>query len=92
MDEREDWKPIIFFSGGVHTGEEEPFPEPTHLRRKERSAVNRGTLYSANSPHPNSMHAHAGHLSAPARGMKKGGVFGMGRDEGFERGRGMGVK
>ncbi|KAI0075343.1 hypothetical protein K474DRAFT_1599954 [Panus rudis PR-1116 ss-1] len=45
MDERESWRPKIFYSSGPHQGEPEPFPKPTHLRRKERSAHNRGALF-----------------------------------------------
>lgn len=45
MDEREAWRPKIFYSSGPQQGEPEPFPAPTHLRRKERSAHNRGALF-----------------------------------------------
>ena len=45
MDERESWRPKIFYSSGPNQGLPEPFPPPTHLRRKERSAHNRGALY-----------------------------------------------
>ncbi|KIK67327.1 hypothetical protein GYMLUDRAFT_37419 [Collybiopsis luxurians FD-317 M1] len=46
MDEREAWQPKIFFSEpGPHQGLPEPFPAPTHQRRKERSSHNRGALY-----------------------------------------------
>ncbi|KAF9451940.1 hypothetical protein P691DRAFT_662059 [Macrolepiota fuliginosa MF-IS2] len=45
MDEREEWRPKIFYSGGPEQGLPEPFPAPTHLRRKERSSHNRGALY-----------------------------------------------
>ena len=45
MDERESWRPKIFYSGGAQGGQPEPFPAPTHQRRKERSAHNRGALY-----------------------------------------------
>lgn len=45
MDERESWRPKIFYSSGPLQGEPEPFPAPTHLRRKERSSQNRGSLY-----------------------------------------------
>jgi hypothetical protein len=58
MDEREAWRPKIFYSEpGPEQGLPEPFPAPTHLRRKERSSFNRGALYvpgvergSVNSP------------------------------------------
>jgi hypothetical protein len=45
MDERESWRPKIFHSNGPQVGQPEPFPAPTHQRRKERSAHNRGALY-----------------------------------------------
>jgi hypothetical protein len=45
MDEREEWRPKIFYSNGPEQGLPEPFPAPTHLRRKERSFHNRGALY-----------------------------------------------
>lgn len=46
MDERESWQPKIFYSDpGPEQGLPEPFPAPTHLRRKERSSNNRGPLY-----------------------------------------------
>ncbi|CAL1708250.1 unnamed protein product [Somion occarium] len=45
MDERESWRPKIFWSSGLDQGLPEPFPPPTHLRRKERSAHNRGALF-----------------------------------------------
>ncbi|GLB37508.1 putative RNA recognition motif 2 [Lyophyllum shimeji] len=46
MDEREAWRPKIFYSEpGPEQGLPEPFPAPTHIRRKERSAFNRGALY-----------------------------------------------
>jgi hypothetical protein len=45
MDERESWRPKIFYSSGPQVGQPEPFPAPTHQRRKERSAHNRGALY-----------------------------------------------
>lgn len=46
MDEREGWRPKIFYSDpGPEQGLPEPFPAPTHLRRKERSSFNRGALY-----------------------------------------------
>ncbi|KAJ7901931.1 hypothetical protein B0H14DRAFT_1260999 [Mycena olivaceomarginata] len=45
MDERLAWQPKIFYSEGPEQGLPEPFPAPTHLRRKERSSYNRGPLY-----------------------------------------------
>ncbi|KAH9832301.1 RNA recognition motif 2-domain-containing protein [Rhodofomes roseus] len=45
MDERESWRPKIFYSDGPNQGLSEPFPPPTHLRRKERSSHNRGALF-----------------------------------------------
>ncbi|KAJ3516432.1 hypothetical protein NLJ89_g1135 [Agrocybe chaxingu] len=45
MDEREAWRPRIFHSSGPSQGLLEPFPPPTHIRRKERSSHNRGALF-----------------------------------------------
>jgi hypothetical protein len=46
MDEREAWRPKIFYSDpGPDQGLPEPFPAPTHMRRKERSSYNRGALF-----------------------------------------------
>ena len=59
MDEREGWRPKIFFSSGPNQGLPEPFPAPTHLRRKERSASNRGALYTPGAHHL--VHGHQGH-------------------------------
>ncbi|KAF8897027.1 RNA recognition motif 2-domain-containing protein [Gymnopilus junonius] len=55
MDERESWRPRIFYSSGSQQGLPEPFPAPTHIRRKERSSYNRGTLFPPN-PHSNILH------------------------------------
>ncbi|KAF4598529.1 hypothetical protein EYR38_006933 [Pleurotus pulmonarius] len=42
MDEREEWRPKIFRSEpGPDQGLPEPFPAPTHLRRKQISSHNR---------------------------------------------------
>lgn len=61
MDERETWRPKIFFSEGINQGLPEPFPSPTHLRRKERSASNRGALYVPGANHyHNYPHGHHG--------------------------------
>lgn len=47
MDERQEWQPRIFCSDpGPQQGMPEPFPSPTHMRRKERSLHNRGNLFS----------------------------------------------
>ncbi len=51
MDERESWRPKIFYSSGSKQGLPEPFPPPTHLRRKERSASNRGALFVPGTHH-----------------------------------------
>lgn len=51
MDERESWRPKIFYSTGPRQGLPEPFPSPTHLRRKERSSQNRGALYTPGPGH-----------------------------------------
>lgn len=45
MDEREAWRPRIFYSSGEKQGLAEPFPGPTHLRRKERSFGNKGAFF-----------------------------------------------
>ncbi|KAF7376229.1 RRM domain-containing protein [Mycena sanguinolenta] len=45
MDERLAWQPKIFYTDGPEQGLPEPFPPPSHLRRKERSSYNRGPLY-----------------------------------------------
>ncbi|KAI6032954.1 RNA recognition motif 2-domain-containing protein [Pisolithus orientalis] len=46
MDEREEWRPKIFYSEpGANQGLPEEFPKPTHIRRKERSSFNRGALF-----------------------------------------------
>lgn len=46
MDEREEWRPKIFYSEpGPNQGLPEEFPKPTHIRRKERSSFNRGALF-----------------------------------------------
>ncbi|KAF7361813.1 Meiosis protein mei2 [Mycena venus] len=46
MSEKLAWQPKIFYSDGPEQGLPEPFPAPTHLRRKERSLYNRGPLYA----------------------------------------------
>ncbi|KAG7439993.1 uncharacterized protein BT62DRAFT_938424 [Guyanagaster necrorhizus] len=46
MDEQEAWQPKIFYSAGPDQGLPEPFPAPTHMKRKERSLHNRGTLFA----------------------------------------------
>ncbi|KAI9067082.1 hypothetical protein FKP32DRAFT_1564289 [Trametes sanguinea] len=51
MDEREAWRPKIFYSDGPNQGLPEPFPPPTHLRRKERSQHNRGALFVPGTHH-----------------------------------------
>ncbi|KAJ7647239.1 RNA recognition motif 2-domain-containing protein [Roridomyces roridus] len=46
MDEIPAWRPKIFYSEpGPEQGLPEPFPAPTHMKRKERSSYNRGPLY-----------------------------------------------
>lgn len=57
MDERESWRPKIFYSTGSNQGLPEPFPSPSHFRRKERSSLNRGALFVPNVP-GNSHHLH----------------------------------
>ncbi|KAK7017541.1 hypothetical protein VNI00_018593 [Paramarasmius palmivorus] len=50
MDEREEWRPKIYYSElGPEQGLPEPFPAPTHYKRKERSSHNRGALYGSGS-------------------------------------------
>ena len=62
MDEREAWRPKIFYSSGPEQGLPEPFPAPTHIRRKERSSFNRGALFVPGagnglpSPQPSLLH------------------------------------
>ncbi|KDQ53616.1 hypothetical protein JAAARDRAFT_161743 [Jaapia argillacea MUCL 33604] len=56
MDEREEWRPKIFHSDGPQQGLPEPFPKPTHLRRKERSSHNRGALFVPGVHHHNNVH------------------------------------
>lgn len=77
MDEREAWRPKIFYSDpGPDQGLPEPFPSPTHLRRKERSSYNRGTLFppvgsgvqgsQATQPPPRRLQPHGDHRSRQA--------------------------
>ncbi|KAI1796412.1 RNA recognition motif 2-domain-containing protein [Ganoderma leucocontextum] len=51
MDEKEAWRPKIYYSDGPNQGLSEPFPPPTHLRRKERSQHNRGALFVPGTHH-----------------------------------------
>ncbi|RDX50115.1 hypothetical protein OH76DRAFT_1349761 [Lentinus brumalis] len=51
MDEKEAWRPKIYYSDGPNEGLPEPFPQPTHLRRKERSQHNRGALFVPGTHH-----------------------------------------
>ncbi|KAH9942348.1 RNA recognition motif 2-domain-containing protein [Epithele typhae] len=51
MDEKEAWRPKIYYSDGSNQGLHEPFPAPTHLRRKERSQHNRGALFVPGTHH-----------------------------------------
>ncbi|RPD78293.1 hypothetical protein L226DRAFT_543705 [Lentinus tigrinus ALCF2SS1-7] len=51
MDEKEAWRPKIYYSDGPNQGLPEPFPPPTHLRRKERSQHNRGALFVPGTHH-----------------------------------------
>ncbi|THH29630.1 hypothetical protein EUX98_g4565 [Antrodiella citrinella] len=60
MDEREAWRPKIFYSSGPNEGMPEPFPSPTHLRRKERSAHNRGALFVPGPGSQHHVHARGG--------------------------------
>ena len=75
MDERESWRPKIFYSSGPNQGLPEPFPAPSHYRRKERSAQNRGALFlhssahshGSGSPNANGEGRGVGMLGAPFR-------------------------
>lgn len=60
MDEREAWRPKIFYSDGAEQGLPQEFPAPTHLRRKERSSLNRGALYVP-GVHNGGLHHHNNH-------------------------------
>ena len=60
MDEREAWRPRIFYSLGQNQGLPEPFPPPTHMRRKERSSYNRGALFVPGVGHGVNGHGHGG--------------------------------
>ncbi|KAL5507306.1 hypothetical protein ACEPAH_6762 [Sanghuangporus vaninii] len=66
MDERESWRPKIFYSSGPNQGLLEPFPAPTHFRRKERSAQNRGALFL------HSAHSHGSNTGGEGRGAGSG--------------------
>jgi len=66
MDEREAWQPKIFLSEpGPDQGLPEPFPSPTHLKRKERSSYNRGNLFTHHSGNEEN-----GHKKFERRGKK----------------------
>lgn len=85
MDEKEAWRPKIFFSDGPNQGLPEPFPAPTHLRRKERSASNRGMLYVPNNAvrfnhhYPGHRQHHQQHQQQHQQYAFPGGQFGEGR-------------
>ncbi|RDB25017.1 hypothetical protein Hypma_007836 [Hypsizygus marmoreus] len=78
MDEREAWRPKIFYSEpGPEQGLPELFPAPTHLRRKERSSFNRGALYVPGVgrgmpaqviPHPRRQHQQDDQRRSPRHG------------------------
>ncbi|KAH6913969.1 RNA recognition motif 2-domain-containing protein [Coprinopsis sp. MPI-PUGE-AT-0042] len=93
MDEIEPWRPKIFYSSGPDEGLPEPFPAPTHIKRKERSSSNRGALFvpgvhnggqrHGGLHHPNHLHGR-GHLNGDqcyARGREGGANMGGERDE-----------
>lgn len=68
MDECESWRPKIFYSEpGPEQGLPEPFPAPTHLRRKERSSHNRGDLFP---PGSGGLQNH-GHLNASSSSRRR---------------------
>lgn len=76
MDEREAWRPKIFYSSGPRKGLPEPFPAPTHLRRKERSSQNRGALFVPGSPGGSgSSPASAREASGEGTGLMEGGML-----------------
>lgn len=50
MDQREAWRPKLFYSSGPKKGLPEEFPAPTHLRRKERSNFIPHELHQARAP------------------------------------------
>ncbi|KAF7790319.1 hypothetical protein EIP86_001273 [Pleurotus ostreatoroseus] len=82
MDEREAWRPKIFYSDGPHQGLSEPFPPPTHLRRKERSASNRGALFVPGAHHY-AQYQENGHGQGRGRGFGgRGAAAGAGRGGG----------
>ncbi|KIJ39905.1 hypothetical protein M422DRAFT_230491 [Sphaerobolus stellatus SS14] len=59
MDQRESWRPKLFFSAGPNQGLPEEWPAPTHIRRKERSTMFPNELHQSRSSalfH----HAHGG--------------------------------
>ncbi|KAI0782139.1 RNA recognition motif 2-domain-containing protein [Abortiporus biennis] len=85
MDEPEPWRPKIFFSEGPDAGLPEPFPPPTHLRRKERSAHNRGALFV-----PGPQHNRGGGGGTTNGVWRKGGHGRVDRNVG-ERGWGKGL-
>ncbi|KAF9566687.1 hypothetical protein CPC08DRAFT_627857 [Agrocybe pediades] len=68
MDERESWRPCIFYSeDGPNQGLPEPFPAPTHVSRKERNSHNRGTLFPPGSGNHSSSYGPALPSNAPPR-------------------------
>lgn len=72
MDEREAWRPKIFYSFGPNQGLPEPFPAPTHIRRKERSSFNRGALYVPGLHTRNNIPGVDDHRSHPHMGSRGG--------------------
>ena len=89
MDEREASRPKIFYSDGQNQGLPEPFPPPTHLRRKERSASNRGALFVPGMHHQHQQQHQLNHHQQGQEGGY-GGQFGGGRGGRGGRGRGFG--
>jgi hypothetical protein len=86
MDEIEPWRPKIFFSEGPNQGLPEPFPAPTHIKRKERSSSNRGALFvpgvhnggqrHGGLHHPNHLHGR-GHMNGDHHCHGRGGDWGV---------------
>jgi len=57
MDEREAWRPKIFYSEpGPEQGLPEPFPAPTHMRRKGRGSLNRSALFVSGASGSHHLH------------------------------------
>ncbi|KAF4563388.1 hypothetical protein EYR36_003831 [Pleurotus pulmonarius] len=72
MDEREEWRPKIFRSEpGPDQGLPEPFPAPTHLRRKQISSHNRAGLFPSNHSSQDSPSSRRGMRAFGHRGFHR---------------------